>query len=381
MINNNVAEYRQISSTNKELHNAEKEVCENSSRIHGSADQSVHVENFKALLNLPEYSFLRENSHLGDKIMLLGVAGSYGYGTNREGSDIDFRGVAMHNPSDILGLTDFEQYVDSETDTVVYGFNKVIKLLLECNPNCLEILGLPENNYMILSPQGEELRNHQSDFLSKRAIKAYGGYVSTVFRRLQNALARDSLSQGEREKSMLHSLQNALNDFNFRNLFEESGSARLYMDKLTTPEKESDIFIDVNYTHLPLRKYTGMLDTLHSVLHDYDKIGHRSKKDENHLNKHAMHLVRLLMTAIDVLDEHKVITARQDDLPLLLKIRNGEFMAKDGTLMPEFFEIYEYYQHHFQEAARRTTLPDQPDMEKIEKFVERINRLAIMKDY
>ena len=74
---------------------------------------------FMKILKGTDYSFLRENEHLANKIMLLGLSGSYGYGTNREGSDVDFRGVAMQQPSDILGLTEFEQYVDSSTDTVV----------------------------------------------------------------------------------------------------------------------------------------------------------------------------------------------------------------------------------------------------------------------
>ena len=84
---------------------------------------------FMKILKGTDYSFLRENEHLANKIMLLGLSGSYGYGTNREGSDVDFRGVAMQQPSDILGLTEFEQYVDSSTDTVVYGFSKLVKTL------------------------------------------------------------------------------------------------------------------------------------------------------------------------------------------------------------------------------------------------------------
>ena len=86
---------------------------------------------FVKMLEKEEYAFLRNNTHLGKRIMLLGLSGSYGYGTNREGSDVDFRGVAMQQPSDILGLTEFEQYVDDHTDTVVYGFNKLVKLLLD----------------------------------------------------------------------------------------------------------------------------------------------------------------------------------------------------------------------------------------------------------
>ena len=65
-------------------------------------------QDFLKILEGTEYSFLRENEHLTNKIMLLGLSGSYGYGTNREDSDVDFRGVAMQQPSDILGLTEFE---------------------------------------------------------------------------------------------------------------------------------------------------------------------------------------------------------------------------------------------------------------------------------
>ena len=337
---------------------------------------------FYKMLKSEEYDFLRNNDHLGKRIMLLGLSGSYGYGTNREGSDVDFRGIALQKPSDILGLTEFEQYVDNETDTVIYGFNKLVKLLLDCNPNSCEILGLPRDKYMILSSLGEELLNHQALFLSKRAIKAFGGYASAQLRRLQNAIARDSLPQTEREKHILNSVQNAMDDFNRRNPRSGTGSVRLYIDQAVTPEMETEIFVDANYQHLPLRDYNSMLDTLRCVVRDYDKVGHRNhKKDENHLNKHAMHLIRLLMTVIDILDQHTIITCRQEELPLLMKIREGGFMAEDGTMMPEFYEILDLYEHKFQEAARKTTLPDNPDMDKVGAFVEHINRHAVMEDY
>ena len=80
---------------------------------------------FKALLNTSEYDFLQTNPRLGSRIMLLGVSGSHGYGTNREGSDIDFRGVTLNLPSDLIGLTSFDQYEDPNTDTVIYSFTKL----------------------------------------------------------------------------------------------------------------------------------------------------------------------------------------------------------------------------------------------------------------
>lgn len=337
---------------------------------------------FQKLIAGPEYDFLRNNEHLGKRVMVLGLSGSYGYGTDREGSDVDFRGVALQRPSDILGLTEFEQYTDAGTDTVVYGFNKFVKLLLECNPSCCEVLGLPTDKYMILSPLGEALLENSAMFLSKRAVRSFGGYASAQLRRLQNALARDALPQPDKEKHILNSVKNAMDDFCRRNARAGSGSIRLYIDRAMTEGMETEIFADTDYTRLPLRDLCGMLDTLRCVLRDYDKIGHRNhKKDDNHLNKHAMHLIRLLMTGIDILEKHKVVTYRKDDLPLLVKIRNGEYMLRDGTMSPEFYELLDMYEHRFGEAARDTTLPDEPDMDRIGAFVEYINRRAVTEDF
>ena len=155
---------------------------------------------FKAIMNSKEYDFLRTHERFGNRMMLLGLGGSYAYGTNNEGSDIDFRGITLNLPSDLLGLTSFEQYTDEHTDTVIYSFNKIVKLLLECNPNTIEILGLDEEQYLIKTEIGQKLLDNSKLFLSKRAAKSFGGYASAQLRRLQNAIARDSMSQSEREQ-------------------------------------------------------------------------------------------------------------------------------------------------------------------------------------
>lgn len=158
---------------------------------------------FKKLMSSSEYDFLKKNPRLGDRVILMGLGGSYAYGTNNENSDIDFRGITLNLPSDLLGLTEFEQYEDNETDTVIYSFNKVIKLLLECNPNTIELLGLDEEQYLIKTELGQLLLDNKSLFLSKRAAKSFGGYASAQLRRLQNAIARDSMPQREREQHIL----------------------------------------------------------------------------------------------------------------------------------------------------------------------------------
>lgn len=340
------------------------------------------MQDFKKLLDLPQYNFLKTNERLGKRIMILGLGGSYAYGTNNEFSDIDFRGITLNMPSDLIGLSKFEQYEDDDTDTVIYSFNKIVKLLLECNPNTCEILGLDEKHYLIKSPLGQELLDNSKIFLSKKAAKSFGGYAGAQLRRLQNAIARDSMPQKDKEIHILNSVKNALDDFAEKYEIFNKGSIRLYIDKAENPKMETEIFMDAHYQHLPLRDYVGMWAAMQNVVKDYDKIGKRNnKKDENHLNKHAMHLIRLFMMAIDILEKGEIKTNRKDDLTLLLKIRTGGFLKEDRTFDKEFYDILKDYEVRLEQATKKSILPDHPDMEKVEAFVEYINRKAIEGEY
>lgn len=338
--------------------------------------------NFTNLMNSSQYDFLRTNPRLGKKIILLGLGGSHAYGTNNSNSDIDFRGITLNSTSDLLGLTSFDQYEDNNTDTVIYSFNKIVKLLLECNPNTCEILGLDEDQYLIKSSLGQEIINNKNLFLSQRAAKSFGGYASAQLRRLQNAIARDSMPQPNREQHIFNSVKNALDDFNRRYENSLQGKITLYIDDAVTEGFAKEIFVDANYTHFPLREYEKMFSTMNAVLREYDKIGKRNKKkDDNHLNKHAMHLIRLFMMAIDILDNEIIKTHRGDDLELLLKIRNGGFQNEDHTFSTEFYDILAHYERELERATNETSLPENPDMEKVEEFVEYINRRVIDGDY
>lgn len=333
---------------------------------------------FKKRMESEAYHFLREDKRLGNRIILLGLGGSYAYGTYHESSDVDFRGITLNLPSDLLGLSSFEQFEDRETDTVIYAFNKMVRLLLDCNPNTCEILGLDEEQYLIKTELGQELLDNRGLFLSKRAVKSFGGYAGAQLRRLQNASARDSLPQTEREKHILNSVRNALEDFERRYSSFDRGSIHLYIDKAENQDLETEIFVDAQYKHLPLRDYENMWSAMHNVVKDYDKAGKRNrKKDDDHLNKHAMHLIRLFMMAIDILEKGEIRTNRKDDLELLMKIRNGGFQKEDRTFSGEFYDLLADYEGRMEKASRESCLPDDPDMEKVEAFVERVNRIAL----
>lgn len=333
---------------------------------------------FSSILKGSEYEFLQKEKHLGKHIILLGLAGSYSYGTNNENSDIDVRGVMLNRKSDLIGLTQYEQYVDAHTDTTIYTFNKMVMLLLSCNPNTLELLGLNPEHYLYLNDIGKSLIDHTDLFLSKRAIQSFGGYADAQLRRLQNALARDSYPQSEKEKHIYNSVKNAMYDFMKHYEKFENGSMKIYTDKSVNPEMDTEIFVDANLTHYPLRDYKNIWNEMNNIVKDYDKIGKRNrKKDDNHLNKHAMHLVRLFMMAIDILEKGEINTYRKAELKLLLSIRRGDYQKEDGTFSKEFYEIVSDYERKLNEAAQHTKLPNEPDMTKVQKYVMSVNEKVI----
>ena len=91
------------------------------------------------IMDSKEYSFLTNDPLLGSNIILLAYGGSWAYGTNTPYSDIDVRGIAMPPVPVLLGRNNLEQYENRETDTVIYYLNKMISLLLDNNPNTIEI--------------------------------------------------------------------------------------------------------------------------------------------------------------------------------------------------------------------------------------------------
>ena len=337
---------------------------------------------FKMLLETKEYQFLKTDKHLGDKIILLGLGGSHAYGTNIETSDVDIRGVALNSKSDLIGMSSFEQRVNEATDTTVYAFNKIIELLLNTNPNTIEMLGLKPEQYLFLSPIGQELLDNKKLFLSKRAIYSFGGYANQQLRRLQNAIARDTLTQTERETHILNTINNMMFDIKARYEKFENGAIKLYTDKAIQEEMDTEIFMDINLSHYPLRDYKSIWSEMNNVARDYSKIGKRNnKKDEFHLNKHCMHLIRLYMMCLDILEKEEINTYREKEHDLLMNIRNGEFMSETGTMKQEFWDLLNEYEKRFEYAKENTSLPANPDYKKVEEFVISVNERAVRGEY
>ena len=322
-----------------------------------------------------EYDFLETNEHLRNKMLFLTFGGSHAYGTNVETSDIDVRGCAINSLSDLLGLTNFEQVVDEKTDTTIYSFNKLVQLMSNCNPNTIEMIGgLPES-YIFYHPVGQDLVANKKMFLSRRAAYSFGGYAKQQLNRLENALARDRLSQADKERHILNSCQSAMMSFNERYKEFKEGNIQLFLDDSDKKDFDKEIFMNVNLTHYPVRDYKSLWSDLNNIIKDYGSLNHRNnKKDFVHLNKHAQHLIRLYYMALDILEKEEINTYRSNEKEFLLEIRNGKFQNEDGTYQQEFFDLVEALEKRLEYAKNNTSLPKEPNFKQLNEFVMECNK-------
>jgi len=340
----------------------------------------MNIVQINEAIKAPEYDFLRNDKNLGENIILLGLGGSHAYGTENEHSDLDIRGIATNSKRNILIRKDFEQVVERETDTTIYSFEKIVKLLCECNPNTIEILGLKPEHYLYLSPIGKELLKNKHLFLSKRAIHSFGGYANSQLRRMENKSAR-LVDQTKMEENILKSIQHA--DVDFRNKYFDmpEDSIKLYVDASNQEEYDSEIFMDVTLKHYPLRDYSAMWSEMNNIVKAYSKFGKRNQNavEHNKLAKHMMHLVRLYLMCFDILENGEIVTYREKEHDFLMSIRAGKYLDEQRQPTPEFYKIVDELEKKLELLSVKTDLPEKVDMRKINDFVMSVNEKICMR--
>lgn len=323
-----------------------------------------------------EYDKIRNNESIKDRIMFITLGGSYSYGTNVETSDIDVRGVSLNTHSSLIGLYPFEQAVCNETDTVIYSFNKLISLLVNCNPNTIELLGCKEDSYYFPNTTsgelGKLLLENKSLFLSKKAVYSFGGYANQQLRRLENSLCHDSYNEEQQQKHLKNTINGVIHHFNEKyTSFDESS--------ILIESKNNQLVGKFNLQNYPVSDFSNILNELTNITREYEKHNKRNrKKDDAHLNKHAMHLIRLYLMCLDILEKGEINTYREKDREMLLEIRNGKYMNSDGTYRSDFFEMVNDFEKKLEYAKSHTELPEKPNMKKIEQLVQHVNTKTLL---
>ncbi len=91
--------------------------------------------------------------------------------------------------------------------------------------------------------------------------------------------------------------------------------------------------------------------------------------------KYQMHILRWYLTCIDILEKGDIFTNRSADLDLLMPIRNGLYVDKDGKTDSRFFDLAKTWEDKLYDASLKTQLPDRPNMKAVNLFKSDIEQL------
>lgn len=131
-----------------------------------------------------------------DGCILRAVVGSTVHGLSNPGTDDrDEMGVCIEPPEYILGLRWFDHWVfrsqaegvpsgPGDLDLTIYGLRKYCRLAMKGSPTVLLLLFIDGEHMMVRTPLGTQLQALAPAFISKRAGRAFLGYLDAQRRGL-----------------------------------------------------------------------------------------------------------------------------------------------------------------------------------------------------
>ena len=137
--------------------------------------------------------------------LLIGFGGSIAYGLDTPKSDIDIRGIFLNPREEWIGLREETENIRLEnSDTVVYGLRKGMKLLLNGNPNVIEILGLRPEHILYCSEEGRLILDNTDLCLSRRVGFTFGAFAINLRKQLQIEVCEGKTDAKKLSKEMAH---------------------------------------------------------------------------------------------------------------------------------------------------------------------------------
>lgn len=321
------------------------------------------------LLKKEEYGSVKkfiESDKRVSKVLFLCFGGSYSYGTNNESSDIDIRGVFIPTKDVLLGFNSFDVYEDKNTDTVLYSLPKFIKLTSESNPNILEMLFCNEDDYLFMCEEGRLLFSKRNLFLTKRAYFTFGHYAFSQLSKIEEATVERGKNilcetREEREKDVLLSLILKYD---------------LDENSISLTENKTFNFALNNCSYNTCKNlFMDFINVLTKV-DEPKKLGSKNTKKPVKIDKHMMHLVRLYLMALEILEKNTLHTYRgnYEEHNLLMNIRNGKYRNESGSIVDSFYELVKDLKVKTDLAFEKSTLPFKTNQEEVFKlYVKLIN--------
>jgi uncharacterized protein len=345
------------------------------------------------------------------RTILIGLAGSHGYGLSRPESDLDYRGVFIARKPYYLGFDKVEQkdsgwdtepgefdFLNGQKDTVIYELKKFIQLLAGANPNIIELLWLKE--YPVKTEVGKYLLQHRRMFISKRVKHTYAGYAFAQIKKIEShrkwllnppqiqptPAQFDLVEERPLSKEELHAFLEYLYNL-VRGKIEYLAQAQELHQLLTGDIDYKGLLKQHNLTDEVL-EYTQNLTNSRS---DFIKLLQKSQHYHHALRewnayqswkvnrnptragmekqsgfdlKHAMHCIRLLRSGLEILRSGEVFVDRQEvgDAEQFRAILNGDLTYEQVTTLANDLVA------DLDRAYDESILPHHPDLPAINQL-------------
>lgn len=319
------------------------------------------------------------------------VAGSHAYGTNIASSDWDERAIfADVKQRVLLPFEKIEQIQFREDDKVYFELSKYMPLLLSQNPNVIELIWTDPKDVLFKNELGDLLLDNRHEFLSRQVTESYVGYAMSQLKRIKGHNKWINSPQPEREPQMadyISILWNYSGDKetnkklvkeNYTAVSIGDGNFALWdNDKLNVKRKN---WLDNKGNPVALKKPEFDLINTQSLPPDVIVKANKKLYEEGHTNwkaywnwkknrnekrseleekygydvKHAMHLIRLLKSGVDIL-EKGIVPVKREDAAYLLDIRGGKYTYEEITKESERLS------EKVRALSDKTSLPEKPN--------------------
>lgn len=246
------------------------------------------------------------------------VHGSRAYGLATESSDTDLRGVFVPSGLAFLGYVESPDQLEPSPERVLYEIRKFFRLAAVCNPTVIEVLFTDASDHITVSPEGERLLSHRKAFLSRLAGDSFGKYGLAQLHRIRTH-RRWLLSPPQRKPER--------KDFGLpeRSVIprDQQGAAEAMLADGRLAEADLPAhFIDLLDRERRYRASMREWQQYQEWTRCRNPVRAELERNFGYDTKHAMHLIRLLRMAVEILSR-EVVLVRRPDADDLLAIRRG----------------------------------------------------------
>jgi len=233
-------------------------------------------------------------------LICVAITGSHAYGMQNKNSDIDIMGIFLPPLEYLLGLKKVDQIVFERKkgdpfDGQLFTFTKWFKLLIDQNPNVLELLWHEPNQYVykdnMFWPKIIEKRKR---FLSKKLKHTFGGYAFAQLNRLDklNEKVNQNKDRLEEFKKFGYSTKNASHMFRLLNMCFDA----LVDEEVTVMRPERQFLISIRegkYTYDEVVRMAN--DKFAKIEEAYMRSKLQNKIDFNFANEFHVEIMKQCM--------------------------------------------------------------------------------------